>query len=167
MYNSANALLKNILSGHHATSSESNGVLSFLRADSPVHDHTGLIDIPLFPREKNGLRSDDAPGPSIISMKDIPSLLPEIPVHNSDDDIFKQHMVVINGWGKSVDLYCLCWHLCLDSEALECPTGSPPFESTPSLGSSSSQMHEVDELLLLSPPVISYSRDLENARMGA
>ncbi|KAF7793464.1 hypothetical protein EIP86_004576 [Pleurotus ostreatoroseus] len=151
-YNSANALLKNILSsGNQASAKDSNEVLNFLRAVSPVHEHTELLDIPLFPRENNNLGSEDALRPGRISMKDIPSLLPAIPVHtDSDEDLFTQHMVVVNG-----------------PHALECPTGSPPFESTPSLGSSSSQINEVDELLLLSPPVTSYSHDLENARMGA
>lgn len=100
-------LLKNVLSaGSRLTSTENDSIRGFLRAESPVHAQTQLIDIPLFPRndKKFSSSSDEVLlGPSLMSMKDLPSILPVVPeCQDSEDDLHKQHMVVVNGWRRCI-----------------------------------------------------------------
>ncbi|KAH9942948.1 hypothetical protein B0H21DRAFT_710023 [Amylocystis lapponica] len=82
-------------------------------------------------------------------ISDLPSMVPEVHVteDEEDGDLYKQHMVVVNGW-----------------QAYAVPS-SPITAGTPSLGDSSS---DIDELFLPSPPDGNegFIQSLMSAKMG-
>ncbi|KAJ3540953.1 hypothetical protein NM688_g6155 [Phlebia brevispora] len=151
-YIAASTFLKSVISsGRPYLPPECNHVHNFLRADSPDHSCIELLDTPIFPinkQQKGSNSSSNLRHPILSGVKDLVPLLPTVPEdQDSEEEIYKQHMVIVDGW-----------------QAFQFPS-SPLTASTPSMGSCSSQIQEVDEFFLPSPPGTSYRRELENARM--
>lgn len=90
-------------------------------------------------------------------------MLPEpIIIDDEDKDLYKQHMVVVDGWRMS--LVRICFDYFDDIPETFAPS-SPSSISTPSLGSGTS---DVDELFMMSPPGTSQPliQELIASRMG-
>ncbi|KZT72907.1 hypothetical protein DAEQUDRAFT_552793 [Daedalea quercina L-15889] len=130
LFRDASALSKRSISDVHQKAKD------FLRADSPPGDSPPpLASPPIFARDRRPgytLASPGNPaskfGPAVLT--DLPSIVPVV-TSEKDDDIYMQHMVVVDGW-----------------QTYAVPS-SPLTPGTPSLRSSSG---EIDELFLPSPP---------------
>jgi hypothetical protein len=89
------------------TTHENTYFRAFLRSDSPQPTLPQPEFVPMFTQAVRigGTKALDDPKPvhpSIPSfLSDLPSMLPEpIEVDAEDEDLYKQHMVVVDGWRK-------------------------------------------------------------------
>ncbi|KII93076.1 hypothetical protein PLICRDRAFT_694319 [Plicaturopsis crispa FD-325 SS-3] len=106
------------------------------------------ISPPIFPRNRNpgSKPAPDAPSSLSQSVGHLASVLPLVEVEDEDRDLYKQHMVVVDGWQTYA---------------------SSPSPSTPPLGQSSSQIDELEGDFLPSPPNVKPSaiQALINAKL--
>lgn len=125
-----------------------NLAAGFLRGTTPPLEILQLRSPPIFPRDRRpGAATTDSHLPcNLPRLSELPTIIAPVKVENDDDgDSFKQHMMVVDGWGGLTD-HCFVFYPLI--YCTECYVN--PSSPTPSLGSSSSQ--EIDELFLPSPP---------------
>lgn len=110
LYRSAITMAKNVCyAGHPHASAENAHVAAFLRGDSPDYKCPELVDLPIFPRKMHdtGVLQLESRAPTAKTVKDLPSLLLQAPVDDKDseEELYKQHMVVVNGWRAYMRLF--------------------------------------------------------------
>ncbi|KZP24111.1 hypothetical protein FIBSPDRAFT_1042401 [Athelia psychrophila] len=137
-------------------------VESFLRPDSPPHIMPKEEFVPIFCRA-NRLHGQEVDSnifkpvpvhPSMPStLQDLPGMLPSVqPTETGEHDMYKEHMAVVSGWRKLSPSYHPSSDA--DSDFLLVEAFVPPSPSslgTPSLGSGTSDVDELDQYLV-SPP---------------
>lgn len=83
-----------------------------MRCDSPPIHFTPLDSPPLFPRDRRpGHRPSsnvDTASYGIGGVRDLSQVLSRVDVDEKEDELYKQHMVIVNGWGR---VYFLASHL--------------------------------------------------------
>lgn len=83
--------------------------LSKIRADSPTYEPLRYVSPPLFPREQNpgGMRGSASTSGRLQDIKDLSSIvqIAEDPDKGESVELYKEHMVVINGWSGYMRLY--------------------------------------------------------------
>ncbi|PCH39205.1 hypothetical protein WOLCODRAFT_167851 [Wolfiporia cocos MD-104 SS10] len=154
-YQDVHRLLESVqgLSRTRPTPDQSRQVQDFLRSESPPITFTHLDTPPIFARDQNpGYKKDrcsvNATGRifGIEDTSDLPSLVPKAQISDDEEELYKQHMVVVDGW-----------------HAYE-TVSSPTAGSTPSMDDSS---NEINKLFLQSSddggiPLVQY---MANAQM--
>jgi hypothetical protein len=136
------------------TSHANSHIDAFLKHDTllPVLPQPEFI--PIFARASRlgGTQKIDKlepQNPSIPSkLPDLPSMLPNSAKVDDDTDLYKQHMAIVDGWGKCSVFFRLLNFIIVNCAETFAPS-SPSSIGTPSLGSGTS---DIDELFLMSPP---------------
>ncbi|KDQ63007.1 hypothetical protein JAAARDRAFT_202531 [Jaapia argillacea MUCL 33604] len=129
-------------------------VQEFLRAESPPLNQIRYASPPIFARDcrPGSSRPLGVPHPSgLKGMMDISAMMPKVKVEEENEDLYMQHMLVVDGWRESIHplrFGRIDRPAKMTRSETIAPTSSPSSFGTPSLGDDTSQ---IDELFLLSP----------------